>query len=400
MSSEKKLFTRDFALILAANFLLYIGFYLLLPIFPFYLSETFGSDKGTIGIVLSCYTVAALVIRPFSGYLLDAFQRKPLYMLSYTIFTIMFGGYIMAWCLTVFVVMRVLHGLAFGTVTVGGNTIVIDILPSERRGEGVGYYGMANNFAMCVGPMIGLFLHEAFSFEVIFITATAACALGLVCAGLIKTKVRPLVQRPPLSLDRFILIKGIPGGVALMLLSMPYGLTTTYVAMYAQEMQVNISSGVFFSLMAIGIASSRIFSGKLVDRGYTTQLIEGSSFACIIVFALLALCGWMRQNGASGGVEALFLGAALLMGICFGVMFPAYNTLFVSLAPNSQRGTAVSTYLTSWDVGIGAGLALGGTVVETLGFEVTYVLGAVLAVVSWLWFRGYVAPKYHLWKVR
>lgn len=397
--SKSKLFSRDFALILAANFLLYIGFYLLLPVFPFYLSETFGADKATIGVVLSCYTVAALLIRPFSGYLLDAFQRKPLYMLSYAVFTVMFGGYIMAWCLTVFVVMRVLHGLAFGTVTVGGNTIVIDILPSERRGEGVGYYGMANNFAMCVGPMIGLFLHEAFSFEVIFITATSACAIGFICAGLIKTKVRPLVQRPPLSLDRFILIKGIPGGAALMLLAMPYGLTTTYIAMYAQEMQVNISSGIFFSLMAIGIASSRIFSGKLVDKGYTTQLIEGSSFACIIVFVLLAICGWMRQMGEAG-VEWVFLSAALFMGICFGVMFPAYNTLFVSLAPNSQRGTAVSTYLTSWDVGIGAGLALGGLVVEALGFEVTYALGAMLAVVSWLWFRGYVAPKYHIWKVK
>ncbi|MDO4461414.1 MAG: MFS transporter [Bacteroidia bacterium] len=392
--SKSKLFSRDFILILAANFLLYLGFYLLLPIFPFYLSESFGADKATIGVVLSCYTIAALVIRPFSGYLLDAFQRKPLYMAAYVVFTLMFGGYIAAWCLAVFVIMRVLHGFAFGMVTVGGNTIVIDILPSERRGEGVGYYGMANNFAMCVGPMVGLFMHGVFSFEVIFLTAVGVCALGLFCASLIKTKVRPLVQRPPLSLDRFILLRGIPGGLALMLLSIPYGLTTTYIAMYALELNVNISSGLFFSLMAIGIASSRIFSGKWVDKGYTAKLIEWSSFSCIVVFGLLGICGFLNGGTLSTWVSVIFLTAALLMGVCFGVMFPAYNNYFVSLAPNKQRGTAVSTYLTSWDVGIGLGLAIGGTMVEFIGFAMAYICGALLAVVSWAWFKWYVALKY------
>ena len=131
---KDKLVTKNYIEILAANFLLYFGFYLLMPVLPFYLAEIFNSEKGTIGIILSCYTIAALCIRPFSGYLLDTFARKPLYLLAYFLFTAAFGGYLLAGTLTLFTFIRIFHGLAFGTVTVAGNTVVIDIMPSSRRG--------------------------------------------------------------------------------------------------------------------------------------------------------------------------------------------------------------------------------------------------------------------------
>ena len=135
---KDKLVTKNYIEILAANFLLYFGFYLLMPVLPFYLAEVFNSEKGTIGIILSCYTMAALCIRPFSGYLLDTFARKPLYLLAYFLFTAAFGGYLLAGTLTLFTLIRIFHGFAFGTVTVAGNTVVIDIMPSSRRGEGLG----------------------------------------------------------------------------------------------------------------------------------------------------------------------------------------------------------------------------------------------------------------------
>lgn len=115
---KDKLVTKNYIEILAANFLLYFGFYLLMPVLPFYLAEIFNSEKGTIGIILSCYTIAALCIRPFSGYLLDTFARKPLYLLAYFLFTAAFGGYLLAGTLTLFTLIRIFHGLAFGTVTV------------------------------------------------------------------------------------------------------------------------------------------------------------------------------------------------------------------------------------------------------------------------------------------
>ena len=139
--AKDKLISPSFCYILAANFLLFFAFYLILPILPFYLQDQFDADKSMIGFILSCYTIAALCIRPFSGYLLDTFARRPLYLLAYSVFMVIFAGYMIASLLSIFIVLRILHGFAFGMVTVSGNTIVIDILPSSRRGEGIGYYG-------------------------------------------------------------------------------------------------------------------------------------------------------------------------------------------------------------------------------------------------------------------
>lgn len=391
---KDRLMTSSYCFILAANFLLYFGFWLLIPVFPFYLSEIFHVSNSTIGIVLSCYTVSSLCIRPFSGYLLDAFARKPLYLFAYFIFMLVFAGYMLASLLTVFIILRVVHGFSFGMVTVGGNTVVIDIMPSSRRGEGLGYYGLTNNIAMSIGPMFGLFLHSGgASYITIFSYALVSCALGFLCAWLVKTPYKPPVKREPISFDRFILLKGLPAGFSLLLLSIPYGMTTNYVAMYARQIGITAETGFFFTFMALGMAVSRLFSGRLVDKGMVTQVISaGIYLVCFCYFGLTA-CGWL-VDWSYQVTTVLFFMIALLLGIGFGTMFPAYNTLFVNLAPNSQRGTATSTYLTSWDVGIGIGMLTGGYIAEIATFRMAYFFGAALTVVSLLYFRLKAAPHF------
>lgn len=397
---KDRLVTPGYCFILAANFLLYFGFWLLIPVLPFYLSEIFNAGNSTIGIILSCYTVAALCIRPFSGYFLDSFARKPLYLLAYFIFMTMFAGYIIAGSLVLFILFRIIHGVSFGMVTVGGNTVVIDIMPSSRRGEGLGYYGLSNNIAMAVGPMSGLFLHDAgMSYTTIFCCSLGSCMAGFICASLVKTPYKPPVKREPISLDRFILLKGIPAGISLLLLSIPYGMTTNYVAMYAKEIGINATTGFFFTFMAVGMAISRIFSGKIVDKGKITQVISAGLYIVVFSFFLLSACVYIiNWNSMACGI--IFFAVALLLGVGFGIMFPAYNTLFVNLAPNNQRGTATSTYLTSWDVGIGIGMLTGGYIAEVSTFDKAYLFGACLTIISMLYFNGKVTPHYHKNKLR
>lgn len=398
--TRNKLFTPGFCYILAANFLLFFAFYLLLPILPFYLKEQFMAGKSMIGFILSCYTIACLCIRPFSGYLLDTFSRKPLYLLSYFIFTVIFGGYMLTGVLVLFIALRIVHGFAFGMVSVAGNTIVIDILPSSRRGEGLGYYGLANNIAMSFGPMTGLFMHGTCSFEVIFGCSLLSGSLGLIMASLVKTPYKEPVKREPISLDRFFLVKGLPAGFSLLLLSIPYGMTTTYVAMYAGEIGIQVSSGLYFTFMAVGLAISRIFSGKQVDKGRITLVISlGMYLACASFFALAGCEYLMRWN--AGITSLIFLGIALLQGVAFGTMFPAFNTLFINLGTNSQRGTATSTYLTSWDVGIGIGLMSGGVIAQVFGgFDYAYLLGAFLTIISTVFFLWKVIPHFNRNRLR
>ena len=118
--------------------MLYFSFMVLTPLLPLYLSEAFGADKDTIGLVLSGYAVTALLIRPFSGYFVDSFPRKTVLLLFYGLFALLFGGYLIAGSLLLFGVVRTLHGAPMGAATVANSTVAIDVLPSSRRAEGIG----------------------------------------------------------------------------------------------------------------------------------------------------------------------------------------------------------------------------------------------------------------------
>jgi MFS family permease len=397
--TKDRLITPSYCFILAANFLLYFGFYLVLPVLPFYLTEDFGVTNSTAGIVLACYTAAALMIRPFSGYLLDTFARKPLYLLSYFLFSAIFVGYLWAGALTVFIIMRVMHGFTFGTVTVAGNTMVIDVMPSSRRGEGLGYYGLANNIAMSIGPMTGLFMHESYDYSVIFLCSLISCAAGFIMAALVKAPKKEPVKSEPISLDRFFMTKGLRAGVDLLMLSIPYGMITTYMAIYAKDIGITNGIGLFFTLMAVGTAVSRIFSGRQVDKGRIVTVIAFGMWvvsACSFVVAFARdILAWDHSVGTF-----IFFGMALLLGLGFGTMFPAFNTMFVNLAPNNQRGTATSTYLTSWDLGVGIGLVGGGFLREIASWDAAFLTGACLTVVSIVYFRFKVAPHFEKNKLR
>ena len=151
--------------------------------------------------------------------------------------------------------------------------------------------------------------------------------------------------------------------------------------------------------MAVGMAISRIFSGRLVDRGRLTQLIAWGMYMVLVCFALLAACRYIIVWNVAA-CAFIFFATALLLGIGFGTMFPAYNTLFVNLAPNSKRGTATSTYLTSWDVGIGIGMLVGGYIAEVSSLSYGYLFGALLTFGSLLYYHSVVAPHFLKHKLR
>lgn len=412
---KERLFTRSYMFILAANFLLFFGFWLLIPVLPFYLKETYNCPEAMLGAILCCYTVSGLCVRPFSGFLMDKFPRKPIYILCYFICASIFLGYMTAGVLTWFIILRALHGIAFSSVTVGGNTLCVDITPSSRRGEALGYYGLTNNTAMALGPMTGLFMHDHVSYEGIFITGMLFSIIGLLCAFCVKARTPesiiarkqekqqtgkdPVSSQKKLSLDRFILLKGIPVSISLLMLSIPYGATTNFVAMYAREINLDIPSGFFFTLMAVGMGASRLVAGKKVDQGYITQCIHIGLYPVILAFFMLSMCRFIAPENMNIA-ECIFFAVPLLLGIGFGIIFPAMNTLYINLAPNNKRATATSTYLTAWDVGIGIGIASSGIIAQHFTFYMVYLIGSILCTVSLIFFVIKVTPHYNRNKLR
>jgi len=378
------LWTSSFLLACIANFLMGMSFYVLMPTLPFHLVEQLRIGEATVGIVLSSYVIAALLVRPFSGFIVDRFNAKHAYLLALTAYVLFTSGYLLAQTVLAFVLVRLGIGLTFAVMSTAANTQAIDIIPSVRRGEGIGFFGLMSSLAMALGPMAGLWLMDRYPFHAIFDAAVAAGVAGLLVAALVHA---PRKQRngaaTVLSLDRFLLVRGIPLALNLAVIGLGYGMLLAFAALHGKQLGAG-NTGIFFTLMAIGMMVSRAFSGRLVDGGRVVQATNGGTLG---VVAGLGLMAW-----ADGPLPYYLSG--LLAGFGFGVVYPAYQTMMVNLGSHAQRGTAVATYFSALDVGIGVGMVLAGAIAARAGLSAAFATGASLALVAGLAFALRLSSRF------
>ncbi len=380
MEKKDRLWTKDFITAALANFLIASSFHLLMPTIPIYLSEQLNVAPSKIGVVLSSYSLALLIIRPFCGYWVDVYSRKPLYMLGVSFFVMMFFGYYFAATVAVFVILRFAHGLFWGLTTVSSNTVAIDIVPSSRRAEGIGYFGVTMNIAMAFAPFIAVEIYNKFGFDTLVSVAIGMGILAILAVTQIKVPQRKgLDEVPPISLDRFILIKGLPVFFNQLFLSFGWGTLIAYAVLYGKQIDLQ-NSGMFFLFLASGIVVSRITSGRLVDRGH----IHG-----VIVVAIAVIISGFVSFSMVHNIW-MFSISAFALGVGYGTLLPALQTIYINMAPHTQRGTANSTYLTGFDVGIGLGMLLGASLADKLGYSNMYLVTAFLSFVALLiyWFNS------------
>ncbi len=376
--SNERLWNLNYCKVMTANFSLFFAFYVLTPLLPLYLSEHFGATKDVIGLVLSGYTITALLFRPFSGYFVDSFPRKTVLMISFAAFSIFFAGYLAASTLLLFTIVRTLHGGPFGALTVSNATVAIDVLPSSRRTEGIGYYGMSNNLAMAIAPTIGIFVYRwTHSFELLFWIALVVACLGWLTDATVTLPAKEIQRnKSKLSLDRFFLIRGWLLGLNMVAFGFCFGVLSNYLAIYGKE-QLGITggTGTFFMLCSIGLILSRLQGGKALRNGRLT--FNAGSGMCIslvgyTIFILLPTLAHIFHQPSSLFTLVGYYGCAILLGLGNGHMWPAFQNMTICVAPNNQRGTANSTILISWDIGMGLGILLGGIIAEHLGYNAAF----------------------------
>lgn len=383
---QERLWNSNFIKVSLANFLLWFAFYLLMPLMPLYLSETFHSTKDVIGAVLSGYTIVALLSRPFSGYIVDSYPRRQVLLTVYFLFFIFFAGYIAAGSLLMFGIVRTLHGGPFGALTVANSTVAIDVLPSSRRSEGIGYYGLSNNMAMAVGPTVAVYLYDTIhDFQVLFWLAFIIAGIGLLVDATVKLKPRELVpNKSKLSLDRFFLVAGVWLFLDMITFGFSYGVLSTYLAIYGKEvMGMTSSTGTYFLILAIGLMASRLEGASSLRKG---KIVYNAAIGMVISAVGYAL--FVAVPNVWG-----YYGSAVLIGMGNGHIWPAFQNMFINLTTPDHRGTANSTVLVAWDVGMGLGVVVGGVLSEFFGYAAAFWSGVVVNVLGVTHF--YLHSRFH-----
>ena len=385
--TQDKLWNRNYCKVMAANFTLFFAFYVLTPLLPLYLSEHFGATKDVIGLVLSGYTITALVVRPFSGYVVDTFPRKTVLMVCFSAFAIFFAGYLAASSLLLFTIVRTLHGGPFGALTVANSTVAIDVLPSSRRTEGIGYYGLSNNLAMAIAPTVGIFIYKLTdSFELLFWLALAVACAGWLTDATVKTKQLTSNRQKDdcnaknkpqtLSWDRFFLLRGWLLGLNMVAFGFSFGVLSNYLAIYGKEvMGITGGTGTYFMLCSVGLILSRLQGGKALRQGRLTFNAGSGMVISLVGYTLFILMPTLNQLSLVSYQWSIIIGyygSALLIGLGNGHMWPAFQNMTICVASNNQRGTANSTILISWDIGMGLGILLGGVISELMSYSAAF----------------------------
>jgi MFS family permease len=359
---------RQFGLLWLGAFAFFLSFLLLLAALPLFARRLVDSDAA-VGIVMAVFGVPSLLLRAVAGWGTDRFGRRPLMLGGAAVFALASAAYAWTTGLAGLVLVRLLHGCGMGLYPTAASAMVADVAPPGRRGEILGFYGAAGSIALAIGPVAGIAVAERLGFTVLFLIAGATAAVAvLATAGVGETLARR--RRVPLALtDTLSRAALVPAGLALCL-TFSYGTLVAFLPLHAAANGVN--PGVFFLVFAVTITVARGPAGRLSDRIGRPPVAGTGLLLTAAAMVILAFADDLAGLAAAGAVN----------GLAYGAAQPALVAWSVDSVPADERGRAMGTYHSAFELGIIAGASSSGLAVARWGFAGTFVATAAVAAVG------------------
>jgi predicted MFS family arabinose efflux permease len=323
------------------------------------------------------------MVRPFGGFSLDKFGRRTIFLLSLSLYTAFFCGYLIATTIATLLVLRFMQGLTWGVATIASSTIAVDIIPAEKRGEGIGYFGMSTTLGMSIGPVVGLFIGHHFGYTAMFISGIVVSIISLVCASFIKLPRLEIPVAVRFSLQNLFDRKAVLPSLNLLIIMSTYGGLMSFIALYGREIGIQNTS-LFFLVFSIGIIISRFSAGKSFDKNGPLRILTICLCLLIVGFPLLVIF----KNAAG------FYISAMIIGFGIGVVFPVFQAMVNNLADTARRGAANSTLYTALDIGMGSGMVMMGYIAQYFSISATFLVSMVIIAFGLIIFRKTTEPYY------
>jgi MFS family permease len=367
---------RNFILLTLSNLLMCSAYYSLIATLPVYLTDEMHAVKSLVGITLASYIVASVMVRPFTGLGLDKIGRKTILVVSLLLYAVLFNGYIIAYSIVAVMIVRFLHGMTWGITTTSNSTVAVDIIPSARRGQGIGYFGLSTTLGMALGPVIGSYIFQLGGYYAMFLGGCVISVVSAILAGSITfPRYAPRPSSGKLKWNDLFEKTTIIPAVNLIFSMITYGGLLSFIALYGQEIGIIHASG-FFLVYAFGIAFARFSSGKILDKNGPKYVI----FACLMMlitgFPLLAFV----KNPIG------FYCSAVILGVGNGVIFPTFQTMANNMVPAYRRGIANSTLFTGVDLGMGSGMVIVGFIAQHFSISTAFLACSAICVIGLAFF--------------
>lgn len=364
--SENKIWTREFVGMGLTNFFYFMSQYILIAALPVFIMDDLGKGQWEAGMAMTCFQIGTVLCRPLAGRIIDGVNKQKLLLGSSLVFFLLMAGFYFASSLQAVWLLRLVHGAVFALGTTASAAMAALVLPRRRKGEGIGYFAVCGNMAMVIGPLVGLLIMDYLGAHPLFIFLSLL-ALGAIAAGNGKKLPSAVIlpgerKRAGFHLGDFIEKRALPSVILGGLVFFAYGGVLTFIPMYTRSLGMGGSTSLFFLVFALVIVVTRPFVGYLFDHhGPNATVYPGFAFFSLgfILFSL------------AGNLTVLLLSAAVL-GIGFGALAPAFQTLAVQSAPPSRAGVATSTYFWSLDISVGLAAAVLGVAANAFGYPFMY----------------------------
>lgn len=377
MLNKEKLWTKDFITITVVNFIVFTVFFVYLSILPLYMVGTLHETTSNVGLVITLFFVAAILIRPFAGQWLSKGSQKKILIYSSLGFFICTLFYPFATNIESLLILRVVHGMIFGILTTTKGTICSELIPKTRLGEGLGFFSMAMSLGMVVGPFIGLKLANINAYNTTFIVCMVVAAAAVILAKTVRVpvrteKVKSLVAKSEFSWNDLFDKKAAPFAFATFLLSCAWAGVSAYLALYAKNLGLLQTASNFFLVYAVFIMISRLFTGRWADK-YGRAVIV---YPCLVLYAV----GMLLLSQAH--TSAIILMAGAIIGIGYGSVTPVLQTQTISSVEPHRAGIANSLFFNSMDAGMAIGSYVLGIVAGVGGYSSIFLVGLALIVAT------------------
>lgn len=383
----KAVFTRDFILIFLAGGLIRVCYQMQGTIIPLYGNEL-GFSAAMVGMTTTVCTIASLILRPFLGSWLDSYGRRIIVLCGTAVFVLAtwFCGF--SGSFAVLLVLRAMQGFGFAAHTTAVNTMATDVLPEERMAEGIGYMGLTGSVSLTLAPALALALVDAGGYRQGFNGAFLAGGLAVLCLVAVKSNAgrersTPVGAGLYRGWERFWERQALKPAFIMLILGACYAGLSTFLAIYALGKGFSSSQvSIYFTVNAIATAAARMFGGSAMRRIGVKRGMLASAGLCMAAFLQIPVA-----SSASG----LWIAAAL-HGLGYGTIYPQLNALAVMRATPERRGTAMATFLTGMDIGVGFGAGFWGMVVDRIGMDKMFYICAAVTILVYVLYRLLLLP--------
>ena len=371
---NQKLWTKNFLLIASTNLFIFLTFYSLMVTLTLYTITTFHTNQSIAGLASSIFVIGAVFVRPIAGKRIALIGAKKMLTASLTLFLVATILYFMASNLTLLLMIRFIHGVAFGFASTATGTLVAEIIPPSRKGEGMGYFAMSTNLAMAIGPFLGLAISNTFSYTTVFSVAVVFAALSLIATIFLHTpetnlSAEQLKSMQGHKISDYFELAALPISITAGIIGFTYSSILSYLTSYSQELNLVSTAGFFFVMYSVCLLLTRPFTGKWFDMYGENTVIYPS----LILYTI----GLLTLSQTSHAITLLLAGA--IIGIGLGTFQSSAQTIAVKMAPPHRIGLATSTFFVMYDIGIGIGPFVQGIYIPLSGYRGLYLTMAIIA---------------------